>query len=187
MKKKVIKKYANELVKSMRYWTDAMDMGYYHWKGSSCKIIKGKRARQLTRDEVIDYVNDNIRPLKPLWFRRTFFNKNKLYMIACYIGESQLKRRDRFDVCCADSRSGEMSGESWILPHKVVCKKPEMTAKELDAAVDRFMLSNGYKITGSWLAHTYADSKGNEVYCRDAHIWYLTGMRSDIWDQLHQG
>lgn len=178
MKKKQIKKYAHELVKSMRYWTDDKDMGYCHYKASSCKAIKGKRARQLIRDEVIAYVNDNIRPLKPLninW--QASFNKNGLYVIACHVGGEDWRNPDDFnifDVRDALSRKCEEPIESWLQYHKWVCNKPTLTALELDCAVNHFMDSNGYETVSYWFGNVYVNSKGDKVSSRDAHIWYLT-------------
>lgn len=179
MKKRTIKKYAHELVKSMRYWTDDKDMGYWHYKASSCKAIKGKRVRQLIRDEVIAYVNDNIRPLKPLninW--QASFNKNGLYVIACHVGrEDQWHRPDDFDVFdvrSALSRKCEEPIEGWLQYHQWVCNKPILTELELDSAVNHFMRSNGYEIISYWSGNVYVNNKGDEVSSRDAHIWYLT-------------
>lgn len=173
MKKRVIKKYANELVKSMRYWTDAKDMGYNHYKASSCKAIRGKRARQLTRDEVIAYINDSIRPLKPFYNdEHALFNKNRLYVITCYVGGEQ-RHRDDFEVRSALSRECEEPSESWFYAYQWVDKKPTMTQQELDDAVERFMRSKGYELVESGAFKEYVNSEGDKVVGLFACAKYL--------------
>ena len=64
MKKKQVKKYAHELLKSMSFRSDARDMGYPHYKKTRALPIKGKRARRIMVDEM-DYASKVERRLAP--------------------------------------------------------------------------------------------------------------------------
>lgn len=86
MKKRIIKKYAHELLRKMQWVTDFEDMGYTHKKFSECTILKGNRARLLTSDAVINYINDNIRPIKSFWGDKPRFNNHRRYLISYYAG-----------------------------------------------------------------------------------------------------
>lgn len=175
MKKRIVKKYAHELVKSMRYWTDAKDMGYNHYKASSSRAIKGKRARQLTRDEVIAYINDHIRPLKPVYDEEhALFNANRLYIIACYTGGEQ-KHQDDFMVHSVGpfDQDAELPHEAWFYAYQWVDKKPTMTQQELDDAVERFMRSKGYELVESGAFKEYVNSEGDKVVGLFACAKYL--------------
>lgn len=175
MKKRIVKKYAHELVKSMRYWTDAKDMGYNHYKASSSRAIKGKRARQLTRDEVIAYINDHIRPLKPVYDEEhALFNANRLYIIACYTGGEQ-KHQDDFMVHSVGpfDQDAELPSESWFQSYRWVNHKPEMTKEELDCEVERFMLSKGYEPIEFDSIKEYVNSEGDKVVGVFAHSKYF--------------
>lgn len=175
MKKKVVKKYAHELLKSMRYWSNWDDMGYAHFTQSKSKALKGKRARQLTRNEVIDYINNFIRPLKPFYDdEHAKFNKNRLYIIACYEGGKQ-NHRDDFIVHCMYSHDDELPNETWFVYGQWVYRKPEMTQHELSLEVERFMRSIGYELVVYGSFRNYVNSTGRRIPEMFAFPWYNAG------------
>lgn len=123
MKKKQVKKYARELLKSMSFRSDARDMGYPHYKKTRALPIKGKRARRIMVDEVIDYINDHIRPLSCYYDKHErVFNDSTTYYVDCYVGDNLIP--NEFLIHELIKNEWAQPKESWNVEGKTVYHKP---------------------------------------------------------------
>lgn len=123
MKKKQVKKYAHELLKSMSFRSDARDMGYPHYKKTRALPIKGKRARRIMVDEVIDYIDDHIRPLSCYYDKHErVFNDSTTYYVDCYVGDNLIP--NEFLIHELIKNEWARPEESWNVEGKTVYHRP---------------------------------------------------------------
>lgn len=182
MKKRVIKKYANELLKSMCYYTDEKDMGYFHSKSSSFRILTGKRARLITSDVVIDYINNNIRPItRSIYDERYNFNNEKLYMATfCTNEDCRYQEFNSFRIHYTDSWDNTHASESWFVGYRYTKTRPMVTKDVFDESVTRFMLSKGYeRVTMDYFHDEFVNSTGERINDLDANQWYMEETKND--------
>lgn len=126
MKKKTVKKYAHELMATIQYYgygedhvLTFTDDGYPHciyydrdWQGRG-RIIKGKRARQLVRDEVIAYIEKHINA----YFMKCGepkFNARRKYILTMYRG-TRFPADDFFTVHRVDNGENVRPYDHWKL------------------------------------------------------------------------
>lgn len=123
MKKRIMKKYAHELLKSMSFKTFDRDMGYPHYKKTRALPIKGKRARRLMTDEVIDYINDHIRPLSCYYeSEERVFDDNTLYYVDSTIMDGAIP--NEFLIHELIKYKFALPEEHWNVEGKLVYHRP---------------------------------------------------------------
>lgn len=190
MKKKQVKKYAHELLKSMSFRSDARDMGYPHYKKTRALPIKGKRARRIMVDEVIDYVNDNIRPLSCYYDKHErVFNDSTTYYVDCYVGDNLIP--NEFLIHELIKNSWAQPEESWNVEGKTVYHRPTSYnpypnyRDEMDYAsqVERRHAPTGkdYFVCGDFDHYfRFPGSEESGVWGCGWEMWYSHG---DAWRQ----
>lgn len=190
MKKKQVKKYAHELLKSMSFRSDARDMGYPHYKKTRALPIKGKRARRIMVDEVIDYINDHIRPLSCYYDKHErVFNDSTTYYVDCYVGDNLIP--NEFLIHELIKNEWAQPKESWNVEGKTVYHRPTSYnpypnyRDEMDYAskVERRLAPTGkdYFVCGDWNHHfRFPGSEKSGVWGYGRELWYSHG---DAWRQ----
>lgn len=190
MKKKQVKKYAHELLKSMSFRSDARDMGYPHYKKTRALPIKGKRARRIMVDEVIDYINDHIRPLSCYYDKHErVFNDSTTYYVDCYVGDNLIS--DEFLIHELIKNEWAQPKESWNVEGKTVYHRPTSYnpypnyRDEMDYAsqVERRYAPTGkdYFVCGDWNHRfRFPGSEKSGVWGYGREMWYSHG---DAWRQ----
>lgn len=126
MKKSVVKKYTNELMRSIQYYgygeervLKFTDNGYPYsvdydrdWQ-SRGRVIKGKRARQLVRDEVITYIMKHI-DSSFMKCGDPKFNARRNYIVRMYCG-TRCPAEQYFTVHRVDSGEEVRPYDQWKL------------------------------------------------------------------------